>query len=186
MKQDRRHIVMLIAVCVVSAGLVSSGAQAQNVQFGGGAGVYMPVTEEASDALRPCPGVHITGLIGLNMNAVKMEGSLGMWMLEDNLDRKEFDGYIVPLTGGARWYLTRGLHLDGGIGMYPISYRWESDIMEEEFDESDNQFGLYGGAGFEIRGFDLKVRAHWLDVEDVYIGANVNILFPIGTNPSRR
>ncbi|MBD3306069.1 outer membrane beta-barrel protein [candidate division KSB3 bacterium] len=183
MKTILTRTMQCIVVFIVSLGLVSvtSAQNLQNVQIGLGGGGYLP-TGDADDVLDLGVAFHGTLLFGLD-EMMQIEGGIGYWWLqfdeefEDAADALgiDLDGSIIPITGGIRYQMAPQLHLDAGGGFYRV----ELEAENLGLDESETDFGVYGGAGYQMGPLDLVVRAHYPDFDDFYFTATVNYLFSI-------
>lgn len=175
-KQKVVCVVQCLMICLVCFG-ISSPASAQSLQFGIGGGAYLP-TGDAADTFNISPGIHGTLLVGLQ-NIIKFDGEIIYWILQesDDLDSDDFSASFYVATGGLRLYPLPTFHLDAGFGVYKADFEWK--FPEVTAENTDTYGGIYGGAGFELGAFDIKVRAHVPDFDDFYIGGTITYLFDI-------
>jgi len=62
--------------------------------------------------------------------------------------------------------------------VYNIAFEYKENLIN--VDGSENDFGMYGGAGFQSGPFDFKARLHFPDTSEtdfMFIGASISYLF---------
>ncbi|MCK4506816.1 MAG: hypothetical protein KAW14_14465 [Candidatus Aegiribacteria sp.] len=168
---------MRILMIVLLAASVS--AFAGLVEFGGHAGVFIPVGDSLD-------GVNTSPIFGVNilahMPTFAIEGSISYAPLstEDVGGIVDYSMSMIPILAGVRTY-AGPIFYGGGLGLYIASVSGE--LLGASIDDTETDFGAYGNVGmiFPTGGMDIEasLKYHLVDFEfnDAMLGLTAGINF---------
>lgn len=159
--------------------VVSVSAFAGLVEFGGHAGVFIPVGDN-TDFFKTSPIFGVNILAHMPMFAI--EGSISY----TPLGTEEIPGYIdysanmIPILAGIRTY-AGPIFYGGGLALHVASVSFESSGVK--YDDTDSEFGAYGNVGmiFPTGGMDVEASLKYhlvdFDFDATWLGLTAGINF---------
>ena len=160
--------------------VVSVSAFAGLVEFGGHAGLFIPVGDN-TDFFKTSPIFGVDILAHMPMFAI--EGSISYTPLatEEVLGRLDYSANMIPILAGIRTY-AGPIFYGGGLALHVVSWSYENESGEKT-DESDSEFGAYGNVGmiFPTGGMDVEASLKYhlvdFDFDATWIGLTAGINF---------
>ena len=160
--------------------VVSVSAFAGMVEFGGHAGIFIPVADN-TDIFKTSPIFGANILVHMPMFAIEGSVSYAPLSTEEILGVTDYSTSMIPILAGIRTYAGpifygAGLALD----IASVSYEYESG---EEYDNTDSEFGAYGNVGmiFLTGSMDVEASLKYhlvdFDFDATWIGLTAGINF---------
>ena len=159
--------------------VLSVSAFAGLVEFGGHAGVFIPVGDDL-DGLNTSPIFGANILAHMPMFAI--EGSISY----SPVSTEEITGYLdysvsmIPILAGIRTY-SGPIFYGGGLALHIASVSYESSGVK--YDNTDSEFGAYGNVGMIVPtgGMDIEASLKYhlvdFDFDATWLGLTAGINF---------
>ena len=159
--------------------VVSVSAFAGMVEFGGHAGLFIPVGDNTD-------GINTSPIFGVNilahMPTFAIEGSISYAPIstEDTGGLIDYSMSMIPILAGIRTY-AGPIFYGGGLALHIMSVSFEDEYGE--YDDSESEFGAYGNVGmiFPTGGMDVEASLKYhlvdFDFDATWIGLTAAINF---------
>lgn len=156
--------------------LLATFAFAGLTEFGPQIGYWIP-TGDAGDAYTG--NFYFGGQFLSHMPLFAIEASIGYVPLKTDPELPNFSGRIIPITAGVRSY-SGMLYAAAGLELDMVKV--EFDLLNQQFEDSDNELGGYIGGGLitllpGVADVDVSARLHFVDFDDMWIGLGAGLNF---------
>lgn len=159
--------------------VVSVSAFAGLVEFGGHAGVFIPVGDDL-DGLNTSPIFGVDILAHMPMFAIEGSVSYAPLSTEDLVGMADYSMSMIPILAGIRTY-AGPIFYGGGLALHITSISGE--VLGVSIDDTESDFGAYGNVGmiFPTGGMDIEASLKYhlvnFDFDGAMLGLTAGISF---------